>query len=408
MEKQKISEVYKEIFLCIIAEYGLMTLDMGEVITGNRSVAGRIFQMLINDKLIVMNVKDTKLTFKQIANTRHPENRPYIEKEFDAFIRIVKRTKQARDNNQNKVVQNYAILIEKNMKILHRELYNKYIEISKPRPNIYKLTESGTEYISKKYSNISISRIDNSEQTIERRLDQISIAGKLYEMGVEILSQNHNYTDPEQSRFVASHIVKKEADKMSMGSRALGVLLTPNNSYVVYKDYIDSRKRFEIGNEKLIMGQRIADTTSITDKIICITENKHTISSLETTLSRQIRKKGMTIPFKEFHIIENNSTGIKMLELLVLHDNWCIKTIERVFPKKDICTDNLADGVVNSKYVFVMVTNDYSRKIGLKILHAQNRMDEVVIICLGSQIPYYSTQALYKGAEIIPVPGWNF
>lgn len=291
MEEQKISEIYKDIFLCIIAEYGLMTLDMGEIITGNRSVAGRIFQMLINDKLMVMNVKDTKLTFKQITNINHPENRPYTEKEFDAFVRIAKRTKQTRENSQNKVVQNYADLIEKNMKILHRELYNKYIEVIKPRPNIYKLTESGTEHISKKYANISISRIDNSEQTIERRLDQISIAGKLHGMGVEILSQNHEYTDPEQSKFLASHIVKKEADKMSMGSRALGVLLTPNNSYVVYKDYIDSRKRFEIGNEKLIMGQRIADTTPITDKIICISENEHTINTLETMLSQQIQKK---------------------------------------------------------------------------------------------------------------------
>lgn len=97
-----------------------------------------------------------------------------------------------------------------------------------------------------------------------------------------------------------------------------------------------------------------------------------------------------------------------MLELLVLHDDWCIKTIERVFPGEDIYADNLADGVVINKYVFVMVTNDYSRKIGLKILHTQNRMDEAVIICLGSQIPYYSMQTLYKGAEIIPVPGWNF
>jgi hypothetical protein len=132
------------------------------------------------------------------------------------------------------------------------------------------------------------------------------------------------------------------------------------------------------------------------------------METLETLLFRQRKKKGATMPFEEFHILENNFTGIKMLQLLVMHDDWCIKTIERVFPGEDIYTDNIADGIVNYKYVFVMVTNDYSRKIGLKILHTQNRMDEVVIICLGSQIPYYSTQALYKGAEIIPVPGWDF
>jgi len=408
MEEQKISEIYKDIFLCIIAEYGLMTLDMGEIITGNRSVAGRIFQMLINAKLIVMKAKDTKLTFKQIADIKHPENRPYAKKEFDAFMRITQRTKQAKENNQNKVVQNYANLVDQSMKILFKDLYDKYVEVSKPRPNIYKLTKNGMQYVSAKYDDTNMSNLNDTIKVIERSLDQLSIAGKLYEMGVEILSQNHDYTDPEQRKFIMSHIIKKEIDKMSKGSRALGVLLTPENSYVIHKDYIDGRKRFEMSNETVIIGKRIMSTTPITDKIVCITEDRHTIDSLETTLSRQIQKKGIGIPFKEFHILENNSSGLKILELLVLHDDWCIKTIERVFPGKDIDADNIADGIVDDKYVFVMVTNDYNRKLGLKILYSQNRMNDVVIICLGSQIPYYSSQALYKDAEIMPVPRWDF
>lgn len=286
----------------------------------------------------------------------------------------------------------------------------EYIETE----TIYRLTSAGKAYAKNELGVVVKDFGRNNWQQVGRLLRQSNFAltMKNRSIFVELLPERYPSGLVDESErihaYVPSYFAKNFNKSIGNRNRALGVLCGLHTSYAVYFDG-NGKSKFSQAEECSIMNRDILRGYPAVGSMILLTASRTYFKELDTQITKVF--DNARVRFHDIHIIENND-HVGQIIVALLHENWHRAIIRNTFVGKEIDYNvsgkwDMADAIVEGKYVFVMISHSLRRNTALlRLAISEFKLSDVIIICLDSQKEIYENQKEYPLATVVITPNW--